>query len=141
MEDSGWNRPDRPSKCTFDPNNKDAVSPHHCEPFKRKPLIGSSILDVIGNTSLVKINNIVKQDDIECEVLAKCEFMNPGGSVKDRIAVRMIEEGERAGIFKPGDTLIEPTSGNTGLSSERPLLVFRPFCMIGCQVLFALNVQ
>lgn len=46
--------------------------------------------------------------------VAKCEFFNPGGSVKDRIAVRMIEDAERAGILKPGDTIIEPTSGNTG---------------------------
>ncbi len=47
-------------------------------------------------------------------LVVKCEFMNPGGSVKDRIAVRMLEEGEQRGIYKPGDTLIEPTSGNTG---------------------------
>lgn len=49
-------------------------------------------------------------------LVAKCEFMNPGGSIKDRIALRMIEEGEKAGKYKPGDTLIEPTSGNTGKS-------------------------
>ncbi|BHF65172.1 hypothetical protein SprV_0200818100 [Sparganum proliferum] len=130
MEVSGWNRPDRLSRCTFNPNGRDTVSPHHHEPLKKPPLIGSSILDLIGNTGLVKINNIVNQDDIKCEVLAKCEFLNPGGSVKDRIAVRMIEEGERAGIFKPGDTLIEPTSGNTGIGLAMAAAVKGYRCII-----------
>src|SRR5512139_367216 len=72
-----------------------------------------SILDAVGDTPMVRLSRIAK--GIPCEVLAKCEFMNPGGSVKDRIGVRMLLDAERAGRIKPGDTLIEPTSGNTGI--------------------------
>lgn len=72
-----------------------------------------NILQAIGKTPIVKLNKIGK--DLACELYAKCEFLNPGGSVKDRIAVRMVEEAEKAGKIKPGDTLIEPTSGNTGI--------------------------
>ncbi len=72
-----------------------------------------NILDSIGNTPVVKLNSIGKE--LECELFAKCEFLNAGGSVKDRIAVRMIENAEKEGKIKPGDTLIEPTSGNTGI--------------------------
>lgn len=56
-------------------------------------------------------------------VVAKCEFFNAGGSVKDRISLRMVEDAERAGILKPGDTIIEPTSGNTGNPLHAPVLV------------------
>ena len=72
-----------------------------------------SILKVIGNTPLVRLNQITKE--LECNVYAKCEFLNPGGSVKDRIGYRMVEDAEKSGRIKPGDTLIEPTSGNTGI--------------------------
>jgi cystathionine beta-synthase len=72
-----------------------------------------SILDSICNTPIVRFNQIAR--NLECEVLGKCEFLNAGGSVKDRIAVRMIEEAEKSGRIRPGDTLIEPTSGNTGI--------------------------
>ncbi|XP_005885791.1 PREDICTED: cystathionine beta-synthase isoform X3 [Myotis brandtii] len=64
---------------------------------------------------MVRINKIGKNFGLKCELLAKCEFFNAGGSVKDRISQRMVEEAERAGILKPGDTIIEPTSGNTGI--------------------------
>jgi len=74
-----------------------------------------SILDHIGNTPLVRINTISKEEGIECELLAKCEFFNAGGSVKDRIGKRMILDAEKSGRIKPGDILIEPTSGNTGI--------------------------
>ena len=63
---------------------------------------------------MVRINNITKAEGIECEVLVKCEFFNPAGSVKDRIARRMILDAELEGRIKPGDVLVEPTSGNTG---------------------------
>ncbi len=75
--------------------------------------IQESILDTVGATPLVRLSRLGR--DLPCELLAKCEFMNPGGSVKDRIGVRMLLDAEREGRIKPGDTLIEPTSGNTGI--------------------------
>jgi len=68
---------------------------------------------VVGDTPMVRLSRITQ--GLGREVLAKCEFMNPGGSVKDRIGVRMLLDAEAAGRIKPGDTLIEPTSGNTGI--------------------------
>lgn len=76
--------------------------------------IYSSVLDLIGNTPLVNLNRIKR--DIEARILAKLEYYNPSGSVKDRIALSMIEEAERQEIIKKGDTIVEPTSGNTGTS-------------------------
>ena len=107
-------------------------------PGWERPKISDSILDHIGCTPLVRINNVsagvprpstIRPNrsarsractphhgtGLQCELLGKCEFMNAGGSVKDRIGKRMIEEAERSGRIKPGDTLIEPTSGNTGV--------------------------
>lgn len=72
-----------------------------------------SILQTIGNTPLVKFNHIGKA--LACDFYGKCEFLNPGGSLKDRIGIQMIEAAERDGNIKPGDTLIEATSGNTGI--------------------------
>jgi cystathionine beta-synthase len=71
------------------------------------------ITEAIGNTPLVKLNNVTK--GIKPTILAKVEYMNPGNSVKDRMAIRMIEDAEKAGILKPGGTIIEGTSGNTGM--------------------------
>ena len=79
------------------------------------PAAKASILEQIGNTPLVRLNKIPQSLGIEAQVWAKCELFNAGGSVKDRIALRMIEEAEKSGRIKPGDTLIEPTSGNTGI--------------------------
>lgn len=78
-----------------------------------EPGITPDILHAVGNTPLVKLNRIGREYPVE--ILAKCEFMNPGGSIKDRIGVRMVLEAEKQGRIKPGDTLIEPTSGNTGI--------------------------
>ncbi len=75
--------------------------------------IYDSILDAIGGTPLVRLNRIGSHTG--CEILAKCEYFNAGGSVKDRIGRRMLLEAEKSGRIKPGDTLIEPTSGNTGI--------------------------
>ncbi|KEY72478.1 hypothetical protein S7711_05153 [Stachybotrys chartarum IBT 7711] len=81
----------------------------------RNPVTVLSATELIGNTPLVRLNKIPKSLGIECEVYAKVELFNAGGSVKDRIALRMIEQAEKSGRIKPGDTLIEPTSGNTGI--------------------------
>ncbi len=78
----------------------------------RKEIL-DSICDAVGMTPMVRLARIGRE--LPCELLAKCEFMNPGGSVKDRIGVRMLLDAERSGRIKPGDTLIEPTSGNTGI--------------------------
>ena len=75
-------------------------------------MIHDNVLSTIGDTPIVKINKIAK--NLDCNVYAKCEFFNPGGSIKDRIGWNMVEEAEKSGKIKPGDTLIEPTSGNTG---------------------------
>ncbi len=76
-------------------------------------LVYENILELIGNTPMVKLNRITT--GLKSKILAKLEFYNPGGSVKDRIAIRMIESAEKHGLIKPGYTLIEPTSGNTGI--------------------------
>lgn len=77
--------------------------------------IYSSALETIGNTPLVELHNIEKKYNLQGKILAKLEFFNPAGSAKDRIAREMIEDAEKRGILKPGATLIEPTSGNTGI--------------------------
>eukprot|EP00002_Diphylleia_rotans_P002477 TRINITY_DN1155_c0_g3_i1.p1 TRINITY_DN1155_c0_g3~~TRINITY_DN1155_c0_g3_i1.p1 ORF type:complete len:512 (-),score=130.32 TRINITY_DN1155_c0_g3_i1:364-1899(-) len=105
---------DGPIRCTWE-LGKQQTSPHSHEPSKPEPSICSTILEHIGNTPLVRINRIGKEEGLECEILAKCEFFNAGGSVKDRIGKRMVEDAEKSGRIKPGDTLIEPTSGNTGI--------------------------
>jgi cystathionine beta-synthase len=74
--------------------------------------ISDSILDVIGNTPLVRLSRIGK--DLRPQLVAKLEALNPGGSIKDRVAVALIEAGERDGLLRPGGTIVEPTSGNTG---------------------------
>src|SRR3954447_18249422 len=72
-----------------------------------------SIIDLVGNTPLVQLSSVGR--DVPATVLAKVEYLNPGGSVKDRIAVRMIDAAEQSGELKPGGTIVEPTSGNTGV--------------------------
>lgn len=78
--------------------------------------IKESALELIGNTPILKLNNYVKKSGLDGAVIfAKLEYLNPAGSVKDRIALRMIEDAEKSGVLKPGATIIEPTSGNTGI--------------------------
>ncbi|MER3398109.1 MAG: cysteine synthase A [Chloroflexota bacterium] len=78
-----------------------------------RPKIAESVLDLIGNTPMVRLNRLPKPGS--AAIYAKLESLNPAGSVKDRIALAMVEAAERAGILKPGDTIVEPTSGNTGI--------------------------
>ena len=77
--------------------------------------VGGSIIDLIGNTPVVRIKKVVP-DDVKAEIWGKCEFMNPTGSVKDRMALYMIREAEKTGRLKPGMTLVIATTGNTGIS-------------------------
>lgn len=74
-----------------------------------------SIYESVGQTPMVRMQRVPKDEGIACDVLAKCEFMNPGGSVKDRIGVEMFLVAEKEGRIKPGDTIIEATSGNAGI--------------------------
>lgn len=83
--------------------------------YDRQNCILPDILAAVGQTPLVRLNRVPQANGIECEVVAKCEFMNPGGSVKDRIAKQMVEDAEKKGILKPGSVLVEATSGNTGI--------------------------
>src|SRR4030067_3058732 len=75
--------------------------------------VASSILGLIGNTPILRLSKVTS--NIECTVLAKLEYLNPGGSIKDRIGIAMVEAAEKQGLIEPGYTIVEPTSGNTGL--------------------------
>lgn len=77
--------------------------------------IASKVTELIGRTPLVELNKFSQSKGVETPIIAKVEFFNPGGSVKDRIALAMIEDAEQKGLLKPGATIIEPTSGNTGV--------------------------
>mmetsp|Transcript_21075 Transcript_21075/g.38627 ORF Transcript_21075/g.38627 Transcript_21075/m.38627 type:complete len:531 (+) Transcript_21075:184-1776(+) len=87
-----------------------------------------TILSVVGNTPLVKLQKV--SSHLKCNVYAKCEYFNAGGSVKDRIGLRMIDTAEKEGRIKPGDTLIEPTSGNTGIGMALAAAVKGYKCII-----------
>lgn len=76
--------------------------------------VADSILDLVGNTPLVRLRRIAEEEQLRCDLLAKVEQGNPGGSVKDRVAVAMVDAAEAAGLLRPGGTIVEPTSGNTG---------------------------
>src|SRR5271167_1448240 len=73
----------------------------------------NNILEAVGRTPLIRLNRVAK--DVPAEVYVKADYLNPGGSVKDRIGITMIDEAERKGLLKPGGTIIEGTSGNTGI--------------------------
>ena len=78
-------------------------------------MIAKRLTDLIGNTPLLELGKFSASNDIDTPIIAKVEYFNPGGSVKDRIALAMIEDAEKKGVLKPGATIIEPTSGNTGV--------------------------
>lgn len=77
--------------------------------------IHKNLLSLIGNTPLMEAQNIAREENLKARVIVKIENRNPGGSVKDRVALAMVEDAEKEGLLKPGGTLIEPTSGNTGI--------------------------
>ncbi|XP_050510316.1 cystathionine beta-synthase-like isoform X2 [Diabrotica virgifera virgifera] len=110
--------PNRPAKCPWTKDlHKFEQSPHG--EWAWKPSDGKilpSILKAVGNTPLVKLNKIPKAENIECEIYGKCEFMNPTGSIKERMVLRCIDDAEKCGTLKPGMTIIETTSGNTGIA-------------------------
>lgn len=78
-------------------------------------MIHKSLTELIGNTPLLELSNIEQSFGLKARLIAKVEFFNPGGSVKDRVALAMIEDAEKKGLLAPGATIIEPTSGNTGI--------------------------
>lgn len=78
-------------------------------------MVYNNILELVGKTPLVRLGKVAQNRGLEAEIVAKVEFFNPGGSVKDRIALNMILDAEQKGILRPGGTIIEPTSGNTGV--------------------------
>ncbi|XP_072885604.1 cystathionine beta-synthase-like isoform X1 [Hemitrygon akajei] len=104
---------DHPPQGLWSPEVPPFKPPQSNDVVKSSPKIFPNVLAQIGNTPLIRINNIVKEYGIKCELLAKCEFFSAAGSIKDRIALRMIEDAEKKGILKPGVVIIEPTSGNT----------------------------
>lgn len=77
--------------------------------------IKSNLTELIGNTPLLELKHVEAAENLQAELVAKVEYFNPGGSVKDRIAFAMIEDAEEKGLLKPGALIIEPTSGNTGV--------------------------
>ncbi|XP_034114775.2 cystathionine beta-synthase-like protein isoform X2 [Drosophila albomicans] len=121
--------PGQPSRCTWHLDTKEQT-PHTQRGIAHPQKITPDILQTIGCTPLVRLNNIPTKEGIQCEMFAKCEFMNPGGSVKDRIAYRMIQDAEDKGLLKPGYTIIEPTSGNTGIGLAMACAVKGYKCII-----------
>ncbi|XP_075158358.1 cystathionine beta-synthase [Haematobia irritans] len=121
--------PGKPSKCTWKLGTKEKTV-HTQRGIAHRQKITPNILEVIGCTPLVKLNHIPQSEGIKCEMYAKCEFLNPGGSVKDRIGYRMVQDAEDKGLLKPGCTIIEPTSGNTGIGLAMACAVKGYKCLI-----------
>ncbi|KAI1719494.1 pyridoxal-phosphate dependent enzyme domain-containing protein [Ditylenchus destructor] len=110
-------QPEAKQECIW---HEDGVEDHFgyykfAEYPKPQKKIYDTVLDAIGGTPLVRLHKIPKEYGVECNVFGKCEFLNAGGSIKDRICVRMVELAEKSGRLRPGMTIIEPTSGNTGI--------------------------
>ncbi|CAH1110573.1 unnamed protein product [Psylliodes chrysocephalus] len=110
-----FNPPDKKSTCTWHKNVDRLTTPHTTKDWRRTSKTLPNALAAIGNTPLIKLNKIPQAEGLKCDVYVKCEYFNPGGSVKDRIGARLIEDAEKQGLLKPGYTIIEPSSGNTGI--------------------------
>ena len=109
---------DGPGRCTWYPGMPDAeraADPHRHIPLAPQPKILESVLQAVGHTPCIRINSIAAAAGLACELVGKCEFFSCGGSVKDRIGLRMIENAEATGRIRPGDTLVEASSGNAGI--------------------------
>lgn len=121
-----------PQQCPYKRGGLKGESPHPHEPYiSGAPKPYEDILEHIGRTPIVRCRKLEEKYGLECELYAKCEFFNAGGSVKDRIGRRMILDAEKSGRIKPGDTLIEPTSGNTGIGLALTAAV-RGYKMVIC---------
>ena len=83
-----------------------------------------NILQAIGNTPMIRLNKMPEKDGIKCQMYAKCDFLNPGGSVKDRIGYNMVTEAKNEGKIKAGDYVVESTSGNTGIGVSLACLAY-----------------
>ncbi|CAF3725770.1 unnamed protein product [Rotaria sp. Silwood1] len=132
MESFLTNRPDTLSRCTYTVNDDKSECSHNLG-TKQKSLrqkVYSNVLELIGDTPLVRINRLGSEAGLKCNLLAKLEYLNAGGSIKDRIGLRMVEEAEGAGILKPGDAVIEATSGNTGIGLALACAVKNYRCII-----------
>lgn len=101
-------------KCTWKLGDNVDKDPHN-HLINEKKNIYNNVLEFIGNTPMIQLNKIPQSEGVKCRVLAKCEFFNPGGSTKDRIGYRMYQESEKKGKLNKETTLIEATSGNTGI--------------------------
>jgi cystathionine beta-synthase len=104
----------KPEDFVNKPGQYDVVT--HEERYPPRGKILNNILEAVGNTPLVKLNKIPQSFGVKCQILAKCEYFNPGGSIKDRIVMRMINDAVKLGRLEKGGHLIEPSSGNTGVS-------------------------
>ena len=123
--------PDIPCRCTYKLGDPIEKSPHNHEKWEpKKSSILSSSLDAIGDTPMIRLDRLAASEGVKCELIAKCEYFNSGGSVKDRIAIRMLQELEKSGKIKKGDTIIEPSSGNTGVGLALVTAVMGYKCII-----------
>lgn len=105
----------KPADFVNNPHPDDKVTFEERYPPKKNRIL-NDVLEAVGNTPLVRLNKIPQSFGVKCQILAKCEYFNPGGSIKDRIVLRMTNDAEKAGKLKRGGTIIEPSSGNTAVS-------------------------
>ncbi|XP_057672276.1 cystathionine beta-synthase-like [Diorhabda carinulata] len=108
--------PNNEQKCPWNSKIDRSTTVHTTKDWNEpRPKILPNALAAIGNTPMIRLNRIPRQEGLECDVYVKCDYLNPGGSVKDRMAHRILEDAEKEGILKPGCTIVEPSSGNTGI--------------------------